>query len=112
MKRILNESKEGWKMVEEETNPCALITLMVSWIDCLMVRYIILNNTMQYNNFSYVVSTLSLQTPWNHTSTEWLEYPEIVRQVMKWKSSFSAKPFSAANLPCSAPLTLDNSRDR
>ena len=52
MKRILNESKEGWKIVEEETNPCALITLMVSWIDCLMVRYIILNNTMQYNNFS------------------------------------------------------------
>ena len=90
MKRILNESKEGWKMVEEETNPCALITLMVSWIDCLMVRYIILNNTMQYNNF------------------------------LKWFQHLASKPlgitlrqpFSAANLPCSAPLTLDNSRDR
>jgi hypothetical protein len=39
MKRLLNDSNKGWKMVEEETNLYMLTTLMVSWIDCLMVIF-------------------------------------------------------------------------
>ncbi|XP_028405714.1 protein tyrosine phosphatase domain-containing protein 1-like [Dendronephthya gigantea] len=35
LRKLLNESNEAWKFIEEEASPSVLTALMVSWIDCL-----------------------------------------------------------------------------